>query len=263
MRPQPYIGVTGFMGQADVREILFVYPKDARHKLMVGVLMSNKTLAGEKNKYPRRYPEKDAVADIFVDHPQALNLIHYHTSNSNHAMVMEMVNVMALAGPHCHGFQLNVRWPYPKAIEDYHRDRRFGIFGHKDDIIVLQCGRGAMEEVGNSPKKLAERVKDYDGLVSYVLIDPSGGKGEAFDSGFAYDCLCELTRAVPNMGIGVAGGLSAQSINNICNLLTTHPDISVDAEGRLRDTNDDLNITATVEYVVAANRLFRQHPIAA
>lgn len=262
MRPQPYIGVTGFMDEADVREVLFAFPKDTRHKLMVGVLASQQTFRGEQNKYPNRYPQKDAIGKIFVDHPQALNLVHYHTLVSDQMLASEMMAVKHVAGPHCHGFQLNVRWPSPKALEIYHHASSIG-FRPKQDVIVLQCGRGAMADIDFVPEQLAKRVSDYKGLVDYVLIDPSGGKGQGFDQHFAWACLGELTEYVPDMGLGVAGGLAAETVETLRGLLTKHPDISIDAEGRLRDTDDSLKLGAANQYVVAANRLLRQYPVAA
>jgi hypothetical protein len=262
MRPQPYIGVTGFMSEADVREVLFVVPKDARHKLMVGVLASQKTFRGEQNKYPNRYPSKDVIGSIFVEHPQALNLVHYHTLVSDQMLASELMAVRHAAEPHCHGFQLNVRWPSPKALEIYHHASSIG-FRPKQDVVVLQCGRSAMADVDFVPEKLAQRVTDYKGLVDYVLIDPSGGKGQGFDRRFAYECMCELTKFVPDMGLGVAGGLAAEMVGSIEDLLKTHPDISIDAEGRLRKPDDSLKVGAANHYVVAANRLFRRYPVAA
>jgi len=262
MRPQPYIGVTGFMDEADVREVLFVFPKDARHKLMVGVLASQKTFRGEQNKYPNRYPDKDAIGKIFVDHPQALNLVHYHTLVSDQMLASELMAVRQAAGPHCHGFQLNVRWPSPKALEIYHHASSIG-FRPKQDTIVLQIGHHAMMEVDANPEILAERVRQYKGLVDYVLIDPSGGKGEGFNKDFASECFAQLGVLAPELGLGIAGGLSADTIGNIEGFLTMWPDISIDAEGRLRNEDDHLEVGKATRYVVEANHLFRRYPMAA
>jgi hypothetical protein len=262
MRPQPYIGVSGFICEADVQEALLAHPREACHKLMVGVLASQKTFCGEQNRYPNRYPERDAIKNIFVDHPQALNLVHYHTLVSDQMLASEMMMVRQAAGPYCHGLQLNVRWPSPKALEIYHHASSIG-FRPKQDTIVLQCGRGAMADVDFVPERLARRVSDYKGLVDYVLVDPSEGNGQSFDQNFACECLFQLSQFVPEMSFVIAGGLAADTIGSIEGLLTTHPDISIDAEGRLCNIVGGLKVGAACHYIVAANRLFRRYPVLA
>lgn len=77
----PYIGVTGFMTRVEVRAVLETVPAGSKYRLMVGVLMSSKTLRGEQNKWPGRYPKRETVPKIFVDDPRTFNLVHYATDN--------------------------------------------------------------------------------------------------------------------------------------------------------------------------------------
>jgi hypothetical protein len=253
MRPRPYIGITGFVAQAEVRKVLAAYPDNARHRLMAGVLMSSLTLAGRDDPQPHRHPPREAVAGIFVTHPQALNLIHYHTASRGEALTAEMLAARRHAGSHCHGFQLNLRWPDPAALQAY---RRSADNPRQPDVIVLQCGPGAMTETP-SALQLAARVAGYRGLVDFVLIDPSAGQGKPFDATFAGACFGELGNTVPDMGFGVAGGLAADSVAQLRPLVAAHPDFSIDAEGRLRHAEDDLDVDAAIAYVNAATNLLR------
>lgn len=259
MPPKPYIGITGFMSQEEVQNVLNAYPKDAQRRLMIGVLMSDKTLAGGvSSKYPGRYPTRDKMESIFVDDPRALNLVHFHTKTTGYAIVAELIIAKTAAGPHCHGFQLNMKWPDPRILADYHHASSLGTLP-KQDIIVLQCGSGAMQAIGNSAQTLVNRVSDYWGLVDYVLIDPSGGKGLPLDLHFVHDCLCAFAETRLGIGVCIAGGLCAQAISTLKDVAFLHQgNFSIDAEGQLRDASDKLDLAAANQYTQAANVLFKR-----
>ncbi len=249
MRPQPYIGITGFMDQSEVRKVLAALPDATTHRLMVGVLMSSVTLLGGRSDQPNRYPAAAAVGNIFARHPRALNLLHYHTVSTGAALASEMRDARRFAGAACDGFQLNVKWPAPAALRSY-RDE-----SSSRDVIVLQCGPAALAEAPQAAQ-LAGRVAEYSGLIDYVLVDGSAGRGEPLSIGFAQEAFAELRKAVPEMGIGVAGGLTAASVERLAALIGADPDFSIDAEGRLRNADDHLDVEAAIQYLTAAAALF-------
>ena len=255
MRPVPYIGITGFTTNEQVQrvvraaEIPRFYPY-----LMIGVLVSENTLAGHPAKWPKRNPAKEKIASIFEPFATTINLVHYHTTDQS-TLVGQLVAMDTLAGDHCDGYQLNMPWPDPRLLEQYLSQ---AIARNKKRTIVLQCGRRALEKFGKNPRRIAEEVRtNYEGLVDYVLIDPSGGKGEEIDSHFAVDCLNELMQ-IRNIGPGIAGGLSYES--GYAKLAPIAQDIdenfSVDAEGRMRDSNDDLDIDKCIGYVSEMSKFF-------
>src|SRR3989338_7139469 len=220
----PYVGVTGFMSRAEVNEALSVVPQDSTHCLMVGVLMSSKTLAGQTNKWPGRYPKKEAVADIFIDDSRALNLVHYNTDEPE-TLCSQLEEITAFAGPHLDGFQLNMAWPRIAQLEDYR-------WANSSKFIVLQVGSRAMAQV-ESLDDFAESVGAYLAVTDAVLIDPSGGKGEPLDAAKAADYLWSVV-TYP-IGLGAAGGLGPRTLQLIDPLVHDFGSIlSIDAEGQLR-----------------------------
>jgi hypothetical protein len=238
----PYVGVTGFMSRVEVNEALAMIPEGSKRRLMVGVLMSSKTLAGETNKWPGRYPKKDAVADIFVDDPRALNLIHYNTDNPNN-LCTELRRIVELAGSHLDGFQLNIAWPAASQIELFHE-------AFPDLYLLLQIGGKAMEQVGDSAGRLIDLIGSYVPMIDAVLIDPSGGKGEPFDVQKAAMFLRVIRRDF-DLGLGLAGGLGPDTLHSLDPFIKEFPDLSIDAEGRLRipKPDDALSIGAVRDYL--------------
>jgi len=249
MKNVPYIGVTGFMSRAEVDEVLLAVSNTSRRKLMVGVLVSSKTMQGIPNKWPGRYPRGENIAEIFSPHPMALNLVHFNTKDPDE-LLAHMVAVTELGGENFHGFQLNIKWPSPKTLYEYKK-----LYPQK--IIVLQCGEEALKEIEYDPNKLAATASNYEHICEYLLVDPSGGIGKPFDTYKACCYLAVLNANTGFMGFGIAGGLSYESINELLSpIARIYPNTSIDAEGRLRDQNDNLDIAKAQAFVSRAYELF-------
>ncbi len=245
----PYIGVTGFMSRAEVDEALSVVPQDSTHRLMVGVLMSSKTLAGQQNKWPGRYPKKELVADIFVDDPRVLNLVHYNTDYPN-TLCSQLEEITALAGPRLDGFQLNMAWPSIFQLEDYRCK-------NPDKFVVLQVGNKVMAEVG-SMKDFQLYIGAYLHVIDAILIDASGGIGAPLDAAKVADYLWEVVTF--SIGLGAAGGLGPRTLGLIDPLVYEFGRrLSTDAEGQLRTPKpeDKLSLDAMRAYLSGAFLMFK------
>lgn len=263
-RNPQYVGVTGFTARDEVRSVLHGLPPQFSRQVMVGLLVSSKTVRGRENRYPRRYPLGADVAQVFVDHPAALNLVHFNTKETDPFVVGQDALVATLrAGEACHGIQLNMAWPHPPLVERWREARgRYGL----RDVVVLQCGGAALREAGCDPEtgvvsgsRLANLARQYAGLVDYLLVDPSGGVGRPFEADFALGCLDALYSAeLGPVGLGIAGGLSGDTLSILEPVAEKFPDVSIDAEGKLRDDADFLSTRLAREFVVGADSLFRR-----
>jgi hypothetical protein len=246
---KPYIGITGFMSRAEVEVILSKLSPSNNHLLMVGVLASWKTLRDVPNKWPNRYPPVGKIANIFSTDPRALNLIHYHTDESE-TLLHDLCWLTDLGGKLLHGFQLNVKWPSPKILDEYR-------VKHPDKKLVLQIGGGALEEIKHSPIRMAVRVAmEYNDLADYLLIDPSGGFGRDLDIEKTLDYLRALKEADIKLTLGVAGGLNGFSVPALKKITDEFPELCLDAEGRLRDEQDTLDLKKTEHYLTESQKLF-------
>lgn len=247
MKKIPYIGVTGFMNQEQVQNVLKnrnIHPSIVGRRLMVGVLVSSKTLQGLENKWPMRYPKIKDLGTIFSSDPSCLNLIHFSSDDPGN-LYDELVKITELVGPHLHGFQLNIPWPEKEQLVKY---KEF----YPDMQFVLQLGVEAFEEKGHDITRVYNAVVEYGELIDYVLLDMSGGKGTPLDSERIKNLVSEFT-PLGYLGVGVAGGLYAGNIKEqLTDIVKRYPDISTDAEGKLQSENGGLNLSEVRQYLEAS-----------
>jgi hypothetical protein len=139
--------------------------------------------------------------------PKTLNLIHYATYDRPN-LSDQLKKLVEVGGPFLNGFQLNVCWPNPFDLEEIAQYKL---------RIVLQVGAKALEQ-SSSPGSFREILGAYDGLITDVLIDPSGGLGKPFDVELAHSRLAIIREYFPKLGFGVGGGLSAETIEIVAPL---------------------------------------------
>jgi len=250
MSTTPYIGVTGFMSRAQVEAALEGFPFSPFVKLMVGVLVSDKTLSGVPNSHPNSFPHPDDIAEIFVDDPRVLNLVHYNTHDQK-GLARQLDRLFDTAGPNCHGVQLNITWPNIEELKLFHAAWR-------DKVIVLQLGKEAFE-AKQSPEIVAKYLSYYKYLIDYLLFDMSGGFGVEIDIDLASDTIGQYLRQglSKHFGFGLAGGLDSEKLAMLAPLLRTMQTISIDAQGRLR-SDDQLDLEKVKAYIRAALLLYRR-----
>jgi hypothetical protein len=245
----PYIGVTGCMRVHEVRQLIDLFPLQAKpeYKLMIGVLASSKSLVGEVVDQPGRYPKIERLSSLFVHDNRALNLVHYNTKNPD-SLSEELERVLEYGGPYLDGFQLNVVWPQIDQVRQFWEKTG----GRK--IVVLQVGERAMERMQWDPQLIAMKIADYLPMVSYVLIDPSGGTGKDFIPIDAERILLAVRERCPSLLLGVAGGLRPGNMHNLARVAEVFTGISIDAEGGLRTPKpqDQLDLSIAKQYITEA-----------
>lgn len=249
----PYIGVTGFTKPEEVRAVLDKFPNNAKHKLMVGVLATWKSLRDIeiKPKWAKQTPVKDLISTLFFEDKRVLNLVHYSTESGHESTILEdLLVVHDLAGSNFEGFQLNITWPEVSMLEEY---RAVVGWEHR---LVLQIGSKAVEFAGSTPEGVVDRLSDYQGIVDDILLDPSGGLGIPFDSKKAIEYLQAVSEKDFGFGLGVAGGLGPSTMKLIVPVAERFPDISIDAQGRLRDTDNNLDLEVANDYIKMALKIF-------
>ncbi len=242
---RPYIGITDFMSQAEVRVMQRVFarhkPKDFLHQLHVGVMMSYKTLYDMPTQWSDAFPPKIKIWDIFcrkcVD--DVLYCLHYADNLTRKDLWRSLRDAISWGGPHIHALQLDLVWP-----------DRYQIYAAIVDLcsqdnlqIILQINKQAFDEVGNNPKQLVEKLTKYvyDDTVHRVLLDKSMGRGVGMDAQALLPFVEAIKTDLPQIGVGIAGGLGPQTYKLAEPILKLHNDISVDAQGKLRSSGNALD----------------------
>jgi hypothetical protein len=223
-----YTGVTGFMEPSEVSAGCAVAREAGDRPLMVGVLVSAKTLRGKTNRWPLRYPTVDRVADLFAaGGPNALNLIHY--CDSTPPSWDTIAELREIGGPCLHGFQFNRAWPERETI------------GKLVDGFLSRCGEYPRIVLQVRPGFSRDYTTFPLGATD-VLLDGSGGRGTPLDVPWIEEASTWFRQHLPCYKVGIAGGLDADmlafagpqsTIATVARLIRAGA--STDAEGRLRD----------------------------
>src|SRR3954468_18289787 len=78
---KPYIGITDFTSQKEVESMRAVFAEafpSKSHRLMVGTMMSYKTLRGLPTKWSDAFPKAQQFPDIYPHrHELLFNTLHY------------------------------------------------------------------------------------------------------------------------------------------------------------------------------------------
>jgi len=262
----PYIGITDFTSPEQVPKVLSVHQERVMdpkmdHVLGVGVMMSYKTLHELPTKWTLAFPPKERIADIFIDHEDVYNVLHY-ADYENATSSACLKTAIGYGGPNLNALQLDMPWPDIGMIKSALRPKR----GKRVDLkIILQVGARAMEEMGNNLENVVERILEYyiEGCLDYVLLDKSGGKGLGMDSELLLAYHKEIRKYAPrsDLGIVVAGGLGPTSIHllNPFRREGLINDLSIDAQGKLRPSGnalDPIDWDMAADYFAEATKFF-------
>ena len=252
MNAPPYIGVTGYTDPDQVKQVTSnVQPSD--HLIMCGVVLSNARIRGETSALPNRYPPSQDIPEIFSDQPGRLNIIHYRPIVPD---ADTLIDAMIVAGPNCHGIQVNTTpdqpWPDPREIAAF-RDNA------NPQRVILQLTRTAISQKNDDAQTIAQVCTQYQHVFTDILIDQSAGNGNPHRMTITLNIAKAISDACPDITVGIAGGLNQHNVATQILTATTlfgHQRFNIDAEGALRDQHDHLDIQHAAAYLTQANNAF-------
>ncbi len=254
MRVRPYIGITDFTSSKQVAHMLAVFrrhrPFKSHRMLHVGVMMSYKTLNGLATKWTDSFPPKETIAGIFSCNEGADDLYYcLHYADYDRCTTMhDLARAISYAGPQVTAVQLDMPWPDPYVIAG-------GISAsHVHKEVILQVGQRSIEEANDDPQEVVRRVSEYEGLIHRVLLDKSMGRGLGMDAAALLPYARAIKSRFPNLGLVAAGGLGPTSTHLVEPLVREYPDLSIDAQGKLRPSGNALE---PVDWDMAATYLVK------
>lgn len=233
-----FISVTDFVSrdQSDDMSGLFIDLISGGGPIIdvgVGVMMSRKTLTGEPTKWSKAFPKNEDIAKIFIDHSYVFNVLHYADSDEGMTTIDHLVQATGYGGEYMHALQLDMCWPDLWMIKKYK-----SMFPKIK--VILQIGNKSFA-IANSEAELLGRLSAYGDAIDYVLIDRSEGRGIPLDPKKTIPTIRLLKDNYPDLGIIVAGGLGPNTLDLLVPIVKEFPDVSTDAQGRLRPSGDALN----------------------
>ncbi len=252
----PYVGITDFMTFGQVQRMLAAFKANLgqgqNRRLHVGVMMSYKTLHGLQTKWSIAFPQKETIAGIFGS-GETMNCLHYADYEG-----IDVAQSLALAIGFGEGginaLQLDMVWPDPEHVASAVSASR------RELEVILQVGEKAIVQAGDDPRTVVKRLRAYEGIVHYVLLDKSMGRGRGMDASELIPYARAISDEFPDIGIVAAGGLGPDSIGLVEPLYRKFPDLSIDAQGRLRPSGsalDPIDWDMAEAYIVAALRLLK------
>jgi len=239
----PYIGITGFTRKEEVEKVLDVFPKDfKKRKLMVGVLVGYKSLRGIplNPRWQKRFPDPKTLPSLFLKDQRVLNIVHYCPKDFSENFLADMKKIEEMAGENFNGFQINASWPPAEDLKAYKKI--------SNKLIILQINNKAIEEA-ETVDGILRKLNEYSDFVDSILLDTSGGSGKLFEPTPSRTILNFISKTYPHLGIGIAGGLGPNTVELISPLLEEFPDLSIDAEGALRNQDNELDILRAQIYL--------------
>jgi hypothetical protein len=256
---KPYVGITDFAAKEQVETMLAVFTEAfplGNRNLMVGTMMSYKTLNNLPTKWAGIFPStSDQFRDIYPScRDLLLNTLHYAdydgitTKDDLSRAIMIVGHRGPFSPPAIDALQLDMIWPSEQII--WHGISKANSLieeSTKDDNplrdlkVILQVGSKAMEVLDNDPKKIAAKIAWYGKVIHCVLFDRSGGLGKKMDADLLRSYIAETKAVCPNISIAVAGGLGPDTMDLIVPLVAEFPDISIDAQGKLRRSGSALD----------------------
>jgi hypothetical protein len=235
---KPYIGITGITCKEDV-EIIIQALGDSYG--MYGVLVSDETLKGGK-PHRGRYPKIETIKDIFRVMPEnALRTVHYNSEYTDQ-LSKDIEEIVRLTDGLCNCIQLNIEYPPLDQVVSIKNE-------NKDLKIIFQLGKDSMK--GKAYKKVTSKIESYVPYIDYILIDASQGAGKELK------ILDTIEFARPLRGIRpltFAGGLDGSSLYLFISLVEEF-NASIDAEGKLMNSNDTLDHKKVKLYIKAAKTI--------
>lgn len=241
MNTRPYVGITDFTSFEQVTRMLEVFRRhrqsDSKRQLHIGVMMSYKTLNCIETKWSKAFPPKETIADIFglTDDADDLYYCLHYADYDHDTKFTDLACGIEYAGPWVNAVQLDMPWPDPGVVAS-------GVHTSRKQIeVILQVGKRSIEEADDDPAEVVRRLEDYEGVIHRVLLDKSMGRGLGMDAAGLIPFARAIKDRFPNLGLVAAGGLGPESINLVEPLAKELPDLSIDAQEKLRPSGNALD----------------------
>ena len=236
MNTVPYIAVSAFETEEQVSRVAEGlarqnWPRPQGHVPLLGFAVDRGTLEGRYPGSPRKVVDMETLNRLLAQVPVGAQAsLHFDFSSSGPDPRGALYALMEGIFDHTrlHSVQLNGAQSGDfEAVRDQLWDPSLGIIAPLQRDVV---------EAG----QVADFLEAVRGVASHVLIDLSGGRGEFVTSTTLETLLPQIAALKPEVGLAVAGGLSASNVREVLHIarsLVPGRPLSVEAESSVRSGN--------------------------
>jgi hypothetical protein len=238
-----YIGVAGYKHLHEVvasdnffRKAIEYHPSPiaTELKLMIGILVSSKTLSGATNRWSNVYAPVSQIPELTTLNPNhLLYTVHYNTDDA--VTVDEQIDQIMQLSSTIDAIQLNISWVNPIKIQKVRRK-------YPNLRIILQIGLQALKDINTEGDiYLGDALRAYAGdiggeaIIDDFLIDQSEGNKRPIDVWRTFACIADV-KIPTGIHAGVAGGLRGETVRELRGLIRRlQRPLNMDAQGGVRD----------------------------
>lgn len=259
-KPHPFIGVAG-LGSREQHHTLLRHAESiltgTGRFIMTSVLACEQTqLHDEPNEFGEAwYPVGDAISRVADGRSEQVRVFVH----MDRALLEAPEKLLRRTAHYIAGVQINLLpWDDTATLTALRRFRKM----HPELLIILQAHREVLASF--TPEQVADKLRHMP--ADYLLLDASQGNGTALNTEQLRSYITAIYHKQLPVRVVVAGGLEAATIPELLlPLLRDYPDLSCDAEGRLRQGHPGqttLNMQAVIAYLEAWRAaLHRSTPI--
>ena len=249
-RPPRYICVAGPRTQHEGGLVVDAFRDETRddprpYRVMVGVLMTRRVLAGDRERHPQRYPLPAHIARIFQPDPMAINAVIYRTDQPA-TLAAQIRALLKTAGSNLHCVRLCDPWPPTAQLEEIRAtfpQLRLAITLDRDTFHLPNGTDTTWPGEGDPIAATADTVtKRYGTLADDVHFDLSAGNGKHMPLVRMVEAMALVHERCPRLGLALSGDVGPYHMQPARAAVRALPRVaSFSAGSGLRDTDDRLS----------------------
>lgn len=254
-----YIGVSGINERVSIgflRDAVALMPEGCR--FAAGILVNRKIIDGEAPKRRRNCAREHILSVVRSCRAVgAWPVIHYNVKDGEFSSSLEVAKDTVLDVLQNIGCAVQING-FSGSLDALKEIKRALV----PNELILQFWSSTLGQDSHRDEWVRAIVDHYS-FIDHALIDLSGGTGLPADVGFFLAVLRALPDRVQRSGVkfGIAGGFDAETVLGLAGEC-----VSVDAESRLRSSDDELIEGKALAYVRAASEVLRvvddrEHPM--
>ena len=259
MRSHGYTGIIGVQTSEHIAAAHWQIVPESQRQLMVAARLRVKQ-EGIAQGFDDLLPcvELPQIASLFRHFPGNLNLIHLSVDNPLDAVQLDKV-LFALrtrAIDNCDGFEIATPWPSVSMLESYRdaekewQDRTTGYRQTtRDPGVIVVRTPVTINGLYPDPQTIVDYVRAYVETVNTVVLDFRSPGNELLAIDIARCYLKALYANRLSVGIGIAGGISAQNVSQLASLVREFEGLSYEADICLHGFDHRLEEANIIEFV--------------